>query len=151
MALKWLVGYGTQGSADAFVESEIITGLSNATRTAYRVRRIEWILPALPGVDSNIEAVLSRRSKSAIAYNTPNIIDCVKRSVEFTTSGLGVQENMVVYRYDRDEELLIVEESIFLDIDSNGTSASNVLIVRIGYETRSITENERLAITSTSA
>jgi len=154
MALKFLLLSATQGSADAFVEAEGSTGLSNVTRTAYRIRSIEWVLPILPGAaDCFIQAVLRRNSAASISMSASNaVIAACQRAQELTTSGIGVQElfpNRQVY--DRDMELLIVEESLFLDVDSNGTSASNAVLCRIGYETRTITENERLSVLSLTA
>lgn len=152
MALKWLIATATQGSADAFVEAEFNTGVGEGTRTALRIRRIEWFLPNLPGADSNIIAVLRRNSASATVLNSPAVIAAIQRTCELTTSGMNTVENFPnSQRYERDEDLLIVEQSLFLDLDSNGTSASNACVVRIGYETRSVTENERLSILASSA
>jgi len=147
MALKWLIATATQGSADAFVENEFQTGLSNVTRTAFRIRRIEWGLPLLIGADCSFLVQLGRNSQAAITTTLGNpVINTVFRSMELTTSGMVVQDNSPWIAYARDEELLIVEESLFLRLDSTGTSASNSCACRIGYEQRTITENERLSI-----
>jgi len=154
VALKYLQAVATQGSADAFVEAEFQTGLSNVTRQAYRVRSIEWLLnQSLIGADCYIQAVLRRNSASAIGFTNPNaILGLFNRAVELTTSGMITQDlwpNITLY--PRDMDLLIVEESLYLDLDSNGTSLSNIIICRIGVELRNITENERLAIQAASA
>lgn len=153
MALKFLYGSVTQGGADAFAEAEIATGLSNVTRTAYRIRTLEWLIPSLPGADSFVQVVLRRNSAAAIEISTNNaIIGSVQRSAELTTSGMTLQEvfpNRQVF--DRDMELLIVEETLYLDVDSSTTGNVNTAAVRIGYETRTITENERLSIQAATA
>lgn len=152
--LKWMFATATQGSADAFAETEFATGLSAATRTAFRIRRIEFYLPALAEADSNIQLVLRRNSAAAIAIAGSAVIASIWRQSQITTSGAVIQEisgPTLTYTYAKDEEFLVVEESLFLDIDSAGTSASNAGSVRIGYETRQITENERLQIMTATA
>jgi hypothetical protein len=153
MALKWLAAQAVQGSADAFAEAEFQTGLSNVTKTAYRIRRIEWILPAMPGVDCALDAVIRRNSAAAMAIGgLSNVLIAAKRrQVELVTSGMVMQELVIAEDYRKDMELLIVEESLFLDIDSTSTSAANTVSIRIGYETRTITENERLSIQAATA
>lgn len=150
--LRFLTASVSQGSADAFAEAEFQTGLSNVTRTAYRIRRIEWIFPALVGADCYIDMALRRNSSAALSLNLGNAgIAGARRSMELVTSGMAFQDLFTSVPYSRDEELLIVEESLFLQLDSNGTSATNTGYIRIGYETRSITENERLSIQAATA
>lgn len=152
MALKWLSATVTQGSADAFAETEFQTGLSNVTRTAFRIRLIEWVLPFNIGADCNVEMQLGRNSQASINAALANaVISTKRRGVELTTSGMIVLEAVILDRYDRDMELLIVEESLFLRIDSASTAAANTGGIRIGYETRTITENERLSIQASTA
>lgn len=152
MALKWLAASATQGSADAFVEAEFSTGLSNVTRSAFRIRRIEWLLPSPIGADSFIQAQLARSTQTSIIGTLPNSIIANRvRVMELTTSGMALIETTVGENYARDMEFLIVEESLFLRLDSNGTSAANTVSVRIGYEVRTITENERLSIQALTA
>lgn len=154
MALKWLAASVTQGSNDAFAQSEFNTGLSNVTRSAFRIRRIEWFMPQIIGADSNVDLVLRRNSASAVTfYSTEaNPVIGAKRFVcELTTSGMSVVSQVQVDTYDRDLDLLIVEEQLYLNIDTNGTSTTNTGVIRIGYEVRTITENERLSIQASTA
>lgn len=151
--LRWLQQSIAQGSNDAFVEQEIITGLSNVTRSAYRIRRLEFLVPQLPGVDAaNFQLALKRISTASMSLAVGNalIAGCM-RGLDFTTSGTVTQDLVIVYTYPRDEELLIVEDTLYLTLDSNATSASNTASIRIGYEVRTITENERLTIQASSA
>lgn len=152
MSLKWLSASVTQGSNDAFAETEFSTGLSNVTRQAFRIRCIEFLAPALPGVDSVVQLCLRRNSAAALTFNGQAIIAGMQRWAEFTTSGMTTQEQYPNRQlFEKDMEFLIVEEALYFQIDSNATSATNSALVRIAYETRSITENERLAIQAQTA
>jgi len=155
MALRFLAASVVQGSADAFAETEFQTGLSNVTRQAYRIRRIEWYVPAPIGADSNIAMCLRRNSSASLSTLVGNpMIAGFDQTMELTTSGMVLIPKMgpmLVNTYAKDEELLVVEESLFLQIDSTGTSASNTGFIRVGYETRAITENERLSIQALTA
>lgn len=153
MALKWLIATVTEGSADAFAEAEFATGLSGIARTAYRIRRIEWQISAMPNVSCELQVALRRNSSAAIsAFSSQSVIAGLFRAIRFTTSGAANQEIFPnAQNYSRDLDLLIVEEALFLQIDSNATSAACSAICRIGVENRSITDNERLQILATSA
>lgn len=145
--MKKLVGSVTQGSADAFAEAEIQTGLANVSNSAFRIRRIEWYMPALASADSEIMMSIAGRTLSAINLVAVSVLAGLWKKVELTTSGSPVYELFPnAERYDRDEDLVIVEESIFLQIDSTGTGASNSGSVVVWYEPRSITQTERLTI-----
>lgn len=147
MAIKWLTTTVQQGSADAFAEGELQTGLSNITGSCWRVRRIEFYVAALASADSDITVQLSGKSLAAVNVLANSCIAAVYRKVELTTSGSPVYEiwpNAQVY--DRDYELLIVEESVYLTVDSSSTGAQNVAGVKIWVESRSITQTERLTI-----
>lgn len=150
--LKFIVAAVNQGSNDAFAQAEMATGLSEGTRTALRVRRIEWWLPAIGGVSSDVLVQLFRRSQSAASYSSSAMIASCAKYAKFTTSGATVTEQFPnVQTWERDEDLLIVEPTLYLVIDSTSTSASNSATCRVWYETRTITENERLTINSMSA
>jgi len=80
MALAYVVGSVTQGSADAFAEAEIATALSGQTSRAFRVREIMVEFPAFTTTASSIELTLTRRSMSAIPLITDrNVIARWKR------------------------------------------------------------------------
>lgn len=146
--LSWIKGTATQGGADAFVQSSITTGLLNDDSTAWRVRCIEWFVPSLPGVDSNFQAALMRKSMNAMPAVTDwnALIREIAFSVDFTTSGLNYQNNFVRETFDRDLDLIIVEDPIYFCCDSNATAAANLFSVRIGVEPRKITTTEKLQL-----
>lgn len=147
MALRRLVGTVTQGSADAFAESEILTGLSNLTTQALRLRRVEFYNLILPSADSEIQVQISRRSLSAINQLAASCIVGYGRKVELTTSGSPVYETFPnAQDFDRDMELLIVEEVLYFQIDSASTGAANVAGVVLWVENRTITANEKLSL-----
>lgn len=145
--MKRITASVTQGGADAFAEAEFSTGLSNVTGQCFRIRRLEWLMPALASADSDASMTLSTKSQSSILFGSNACLAGISRKVELTTSGSPVYElfpNGV--NYERDMDLLIVEESLFLEIDSTSTGAANQGAVVIWYEQRSISQVERLGI-----
>lgn len=152
MPLRFLTGSATQGSADAFAEVEFATGLSGAVRTAYRIRLIEFYVPLFGGVTSSAECLIRRSSAAAMSYTNAGVIAAFRRGVQFTTSG-QIQQEVFPNRqvFERDADLLIVEETLYFHVDSTATTVANTFHFRIGYETRSITENERLSIMAATA
>ena len=150
--LQYLCATATQGSADAYAETAVSTGLSNVVKTAMRIRSIEWFLPALPSADSDISVALKRKTGSSVAFSNVAVIAGLSKKVELTTSGSPVYEQFPnVQYYERDMDLLIVEETLYFQIDSTTTSAANVAYLRIGFEYRTVTENERLQILAATA
>lgn len=149
--LSYLVVSATQGSADAFVEAQITTGLQNVARQAFRIRRIEFQFPPIVAVDSSFSLCLARKTLAAIPTMTAHsVIRLHTRQVELTTSGLGIVDLQAEWTYSREEDLVIVEDPLYFQCDSATTSAANTFYCRIGYETRTITEVERLAIVAAS-
>lgn len=145
--MKAISNIVTQGAADAYAQAEISTGLANVTNRCFRIRRIEWFMVALASADSNLQLSLCGRSLAAFDLFDNATLAAIWKQVELTTSGSPVYElypNGV--NYDRDMDLLIVEESLFLQVDSNGTGAANTCGIRIWVEDRTITTTERLSI-----
>jgi hypothetical protein len=149
MAIAWLTGTATQGGADAFVQSEIATALAGLTNVAFRVREIRFQLPGnISSVDnSNYQIALSRRSKAAMpAITDRDVLAFWDIACKFTTSGLAYFPRYVSYRYGEDDDLLIVEDPIYLVVDSAATAAANVVNCAIGYERATITQLDRLSL-----
>lgn len=147
--LQQIVLSVAQGSNDAFAQSSGSTGLSNVINTSYRVLGIEVYFAALPGVDSNIQVAITRKSFAAFpAFTERALIRSWWRFAEFTTSGLAVSDQILHYNVPRELDLRIVEETLYIQIDSNATSASNGAAVRLLVEEARITEVERLSIQS---
>ena len=136
----------TQGSADAFVQGSVLTGISG--RQAYNVRRFALQLvnaAALSAIaaDYEITVAITRRSKTAI----PNISDSdviwmSSFYVAATTSG-------VVYvpaytEFTPDYETPIVEETIYAQLDSTATGVAVNAIVRLEVDIDTMSDIDRL-------
>lgn len=150
--LKWLVVSITQGSADAFVQTTITTGLLNTAKAAFRIRRIEMQFPSLTGgADMVHEFSITRKSLSAIpAITDHSVVTYQKRQLELTTSGMVAMDCVERQEFAKDEDLTIVEDPIYVQFDSAGTGAANTAYVRIGYEDRSISDVDRLSLIAAS-
>jgi len=141
--LSYLRGTITQGSADAFVQSSITTGLDGETTLCYRVRHLIVEL-ALAEADSWIEVAFSRKSLSAApTWADKHVVWRHIRQAAITTSGMAVTDN-VVERFFNGDEFLIVEDPFYMILDSNGTSASNAVRYSLGYEEVRIDADMRL-------
>lgn len=158
-ALSYLWGTATQGSADAFVQLSMATGLSGQTRTAYQIHEImiEWGLAqvaasgAIPGVTSLIELALTRKSLTAMPVITEkSLIAKFGKQVSFTTSGLSWASKVERYTYTEDDNLLVVEDPVYWQLDSVSTSLTIVAEVRIGYVPVSISDVDRLTLVANS-
>jgi hypothetical protein len=147
MALSYLTGSATQGSADAFVQAEISTALSGQTQRAFRVREVLFEHPLIAGNGANIAISLSRRSKTAEPVITDrDVMAKVNVSVSLTTSGAFPLERVRRLTWAEDDELLIVEDPIYLVVDSASTGAANTVYCRIGYELVNISAVDRLTL-----
>lgn len=152
MALAYLVGTATQGGADAFVQSEVATALTGISTFAYRVRELIFEIPTLAGANlSNVEVCLTRRTKAAMPnISDRDVIAKFKRQTLFTTSGSQNFPMIERFTYSEDDDLLIVEDPLYFQLDTNATSAANTAYVRIGYERVSISAVDRLTILTAS-
>jgi hypothetical protein len=135
-----------QGSADAFVQGSVLTGLTG--NQAYALLGVaKEILNAATlmtaAADFEISMALTRRSKAAM----PNISDSdvIWKSVlafNFTTS--GVTELTLTEYWKPDLEIPIVEETIYAQLDSTGTGAVQSAILRMDVEVDTMSPIDRL-------
>lgn len=148
MALSYLTGSVTQGSNDAFAEGEIATALAGAGNFALRIRELLFEVPNNSQASgANVQVVLSRRSKSAMPLITDrDVIAKFDRLYGITTSGAVIYEKVIRFTFTEDDEVLIVEDPLYLDFDTASTSASSTAYVRIGYERVSISAVDRLTL-----
>lgn len=143
--LKFLSGSVTQGSADAFATASIATGLANAS-LGYRVRGIRFQYPSFVEADNFIQLQLVRRIPTAIVADTDRtLIWGNTRQFGITTSGVGYASMFDWFAFDRDLDLLIVEDPIYFSADSNGTSNADTFRVRVYYEEVRLSETAKLA------
>lgn len=147
MALAYLVGAATQGSADAFVQAEVATALTGQNQRAFRVGEILFELSTALAFNADLQAVLSRRSKAAMpALTDRDVIAKWDLTTKLTTSGAVVTSRNVRFTFTEDDELLIVEDPVYLIVDSTGTGLANTVNCRIGYTSVSISAVDRLTL-----
>jgi hypothetical protein len=153
MALSYIQGSVTQGGADAFAVASLATALSGISNIAYRVRELLFEIPRMTIVAAgNVEVALCRRTKAAM----PNITDLdviakVKMGTELVGAAAGVaQEYVKRYAFSEDDELLIVEDPLYLAVDSNASTLTQTVYCRIGYERVNISAVDRLTLLTAS-
>jgi hypothetical protein len=149
MALNYITGSVTQGSADAFATTDITTPLSSSiTNQAMRIRELLIERPTAGANGSVVELALSRVSApTAIpALTALGLIWRGRWDSYFTTSGATNQQAVIHNQYNEEDDILVVETALSFSIDSASTSASNVSRIRIGYEMVKINENAYLAL-----
>jgi len=151
MAIKppgYLLASATQGSADAFAQTTIPTGLNLIGNLAYKINCVRWFHTPLLAVDAQAMIVtLTRRSKTAIAtWTDPDSILYIAKNVELATSGAFVDE--YVGTWIPESDCYIVEDYLYLQIDSTATTAANTARIRIEYESVRVTDAERNSLLS---
>lgn len=146
-ALTPLVISLTQGSADAFVQGSVLTGLSG--RSAYNVRAafVEFpnaaALAAAIGADQEISVSVTRRSKTAIATMADSdTLFAWKFAFSLVTSGFIMIP--LVHSVFPAIEVPIVEETLYAQLDSSGTAISNLAVVRLDVELDTMSDIDRL-------
>lgn len=138
----------TQGAANAFVEASLVTSLTGQTTIAWQVQEIVIELGAIepaPGAGDDLEVALTRRSKSAM----PNIGDIDvffkhSESVGIVTSGAVFRPDII--RYQPTRELFLVEDPIYIQVDSTGYASATTVVAEIFYELVSISAIDRLTL-----
>ena len=142
-----LIISATQGAANAFVQGSVLTGLSG--RNAYNVKAIAFdITPIITIGDiwaavSVLEMTVSRRSKVAIP--TLADVDVIHRFTlvsDINTSG-AVITPMTFYFYPQ-IEVPIVEDTVYLQLDTNGIASAVTGIVRLEVELDTMSDIDRL-------
>lgn len=148
MALKYLTAIVTQSAADTFTEAEVPTGLAAIGNQAFRIIEIVSQISSPGQVDNaTLRGSLTRKSFAS----DPNITErslIYKRFVEnqFTTSGYAVFDRLDRQKFDTVDDLLVVEDPLFIQCTSTLTTAANVFQIRIGYQQVRISEVDRLQI-----
>jgi len=148
--LKTLVGTATQGSADAFVQASITTGLQAIGDIGYKIRRVSFFLPSLIGADSAVFASVTQKSFAAFpTFNERSLVAFIYKGMELTTSGMTVDYNSgpsTTFVWDDDMDMVIATDPLYLQLDSTSTAAANVAYCRIDYQEIRLTETQRLSI-----
>lgn len=149
MALSYLTGSVTQGSADAFAEAEVATALSGQSGLAFRVRELLFeVNPlTLTGAADVLELALCRRSKTAMPNVTDrDVIAKIAWGLSITTSGAALESGVFRLTYSEDDDLIVVEDPLYFDFDSASTALTGTAYVRIGYTVEKISAVDRLTL-----
>lgn len=148
-SIRYLSATLTQGSADAFKETEMATGLSSLANFAYRIREIVWEFSSTNGANggANYELSLTHTTQAAIpTYLTRALIAKEKYMNQLVTSGAFTMPQIRRIQYTNEDNVLVVTESIFAQLDSAASSVANTVYCRVGYEVVTLSELERLNI-----
>lgn len=146
-ALTPLVISMTQGSADAFVQGSVLTGLSG--RSAYNIRAFYMEITSPQtyagnlSADSSLEVVITRRSKTAVT--TLADVDVLHKWSfinALTTSGEIFFEATKVYVPEL--EVPIVEETLYAHVDSSAIGAALTVVVRMDVALDTMSDIDRL-------
>jgi hypothetical protein len=144
---KYLSASATQGGADAFVETAITTNLVPSDGYAFKLTKMFWDATGYEGLGNNMttEFGLSRDTKAAVARYSD--ADCMYYNgyiIEEITS--GALQRPLSGEVDFPDGIYVVEPTIYLDLDSTGTSATKTLHVRLYYEEVKLSEVEILRL-----
>jgi hypothetical protein len=145
----------TQGGADAFAQAEMATALTGIKGTAYQVLELslEFILPALSNFPvqaaaaQRLDVCITRRTKSAM----PNIsdVDVIHKfswsAIYQTAAGWSPIFNPVSLWVPQGE-VLVVEDPLYLQIDSTATTGTWSAVVNLEYEVKKISDIDRLSL-----
>lgn len=142
----------TQGSADAFVQGSVDTGIIPEQGLGLRVISIEFaIATAMAAVSADFEIVWSLTRDTKIAPASYNDDDCILFdgiSGSLTTSG----QIVLPYRrqYSPVEGVFLVEPTIYGSLDSTATGLTMTGYWRIYYEEVAMTEVDILRVLNNS-
>jgi len=133
----------TQGSADAFVQSSVLTGLSG--NQAYNLVGVAWQFASTVVDTNNVEYTwhINRRSKAAIALlSDTDIIMLFGFQMKLTTSGASHNERAGYWKPE--VQIPIVEETLYACLDSTSSSTANTVILRLDVELDTMQPIDRL-------
>lgn len=154
MALSYIAGSALQGGADAFTTGVIATALSGISNVAYRVRELLFEIPRLNMLSAtivNFDLALCRRLPAAMPLITDSdVMAKVRIGNEMLTSGAISTQNVIRLHFSEDDELLIVEDPVYLAFDSTGSGLTQTAYCRVGYERVSISALDRLTLLTAS-
>jgi len=146
--VRYLSGRCTQGSADAFVQASISTGIVAEDGVGLEIVALEFTFNGLIeaiAADSNIVWSLTRDTQTAvIGLNNTDCIIYDGIMVGLVTSGMF--SSPVRRAYSDIQGLFIVEPTIYFQLDSNGTGITNQMDVRIYYKEVALSEVDILRI-----
>lgn len=146
----------TQGSADAFVQASLATALTGQTKICYRLASLELELGQVRSAASGADYQVMLTRKSYAAFPTSPMLEKSMiyytrlSTTQLTAVGFGYNDRVLVKTWGDDDAPIIVEDPIYMSLDSASTSVSNVVYVRLGYWQDSINELDKLTLVANS-
>jgi hypothetical protein len=134
----------TQGSADAFVQATEYTGIDPSGGKGWMLTRLEVAIPVLPGIqalsaDAEMHWSVSRDSKTAVvSLDDADSIAMGGFFNSLTTSGQVLVPALFVHEFA--PGIIVVEPTIFFQLDSTATGLANVNDFRLYYEEVKLSE-----------
>lgn len=144
-----------QGSADAFVEVAVPTGLvsvGSGAKTGIRILEIAVEQSSFAEVDSSYEVAATRKTMAAMpTSDEPSLLFKSRKQVSITTSG-SIFIPDLVHRWQPQEaaNIIIVEANVYIQLDSTGSSLTNAIYGYLLGEYVTVTETERLQLVAQS-
>jgi hypothetical protein len=142
----------TQGSADAFAQGSVSTGIVPEEGIGLEVIGLEFVMPIslnTISADSEILWSLARDTKTAVvSFNDDDCITYDGRSFALTTSGTYEIHNS--YRYAPVHGTFLVEPTIYGQVDSTSTGLTITAYWRIYYQEVKMSEVDILRVLNNS-
>jgi hypothetical protein len=133
----------TQGSADAFVQGSVLSGLSG--NQAYNLLGVAWEMTssACNVTAAEYQVSLSRRSKtSQPVLSDTDVIWNLRWQQILVTSGFPITSKSGYWKPE--VQIPIVEETIYAQLDSAATAVVNTFILRLDVELDTMQPIDRL-------
>lgn len=146
---RYLTGTLTQGSADAFVQVALATGIVPSDGMALLVTQIEVVFEpgqlAAISTDSAIFLSATRDTKTAWTnYDDPDSVWADAVAYSITTSGAAFIDAKRVYAPPNG--IVVVEPNLYVQLDSTTTGQTLVAAVRAQYEMVKVSEIDILRL-----
>jgi len=144
---RYLTAQCVQGSADAFIQDSITTGLIPADGFAFKITKmlVDWSAGMASVNGSERQLSLTRDTKTAIArYDDPDTLFFFGEMSRLVTSGLQITPEG--YSFDFPDGLYVVEPTIYLQVDGNATTVAYTVNARLYYEEVKLSEVEILRL-----
>lgn len=147
----------TQGSADAFIQASIATGLTGLPTIAYQLTElliefgVAGTAQGVAAASGNWEVAITRKSMTAMPVVTEkSMIHKFKRGAAFNTSGLVIADALLRITWPENTGPVIVEDPFYAQLDTASTSATNVVELKFSYQQIKISEVDRLQLIANS-
>lgn len=143
-----LRGSAVQGAANAFVQSNLLTGLVTSGTDALVVKQFTFEVPAIvvaAAGNTEIELVVSRASKAAM----PNIFDddiLFKHKWTVNVGAGGTYHQQPVVQFVPPYEIVTIEDTLFFDVKTLNCNAAITAYVSLVCQPASVTDSEKVGL-----